>query len=57
MIASEQFSNIWHQLDPAGFECMYSLEIKVKEYLYPVPASDGVALVKLSILDPIVYHS
>ena len=26
---------VWHRLDPAGFECMYSLEIKVEEYSYP----------------------
>ena len=27
---------VLHQLDPTGFECMYSLEIKVEEYSYPL---------------------
>jgi len=30
------------------YECMYSLEIKVEEYLYPTFASDHVTLVNLT---------
>jgi len=54
---SLQVWQVWRRLDPAGFECMYSLEIKVEEYSYPALASDGLALVNLPILDHVACHS
>ena len=43
---------VWHRQDPAGFECTYSLEIKVEEVWnpllapkYPLLAPDGLTVV------------
>ena len=35
---------VWHRQD-TGFECMYSLDIKFKEFLYPLLAPDGLTVV------------
>jgi len=36
---------VWHRQDPAGFECTYSLAIKIEKYSYPSPAPDGLTVV------------
>ena len=36
---------VWHRQDPAGFECTYSLDIKIEENSYPFPAPDGLTVV------------
>jgi len=36
---------VWHRQDPAGFECTYSLDIKIEKYSYPFPAPDGLTVV------------
>jgi len=43
---------VWHRQDPAGFECTYSLDIKIEKHwypflepTYPLPAPDGLTIV------------
>ena len=40
------FLQIWYRQDPAGFECRYSLDFKVKveDYPHSRPASDGLTV-------------
>jgi len=39
---------VWHQQDPAGFECTYSLDVKVEENSYPLLAPDGLTVIIVS---------
>jgi len=36
---------VWHRQGPTGFECTYSLDIKVEEESYPFLAPDGLTVV------------
>ena len=36
---------VWHQQDPASFECTYSLDIKIEKNSYPLPAPDGLTVI------------
>jgi len=36
---------VWHRQDPAGFECSYSLHIKVEGSSYPLLAPDGLTII------------
>jgi len=36
---------VWHRQDPAGFECTYSLDIKIGKDSYPLLAPDGLTVV------------
>jgi len=47
---------VWHRLDPAGFESTYSSEIKVEEYSYPLQAFDSLTVVIMHIFDLVACH-
>jgi len=47
---------VWHRLDPAGFESTYLLEIKVEEYSYLIQAFDGLNVVVMCIFDLVTCH-
>ena len=36
---------MWHRQDPAGFECTYSLDIKIENHWCSLPAPDGLTVV------------
>ena len=39
---------VWHQQDPVGFECTYSLDVKVEKDSYPLLAPDGLTVIIVS---------
>jgi len=36
---------VWHQQDPTGFKCTYSLDFKPDKYSYPILAPDGLTAI------------
>jgi len=51
------FLQVWHRQDPAGFECTYSLDIKVEEDSYLLVAPDGLTVVIVPLYSPAKCYS
>jgi len=48
---------VWHRQGPAGFECVYSLDLKPKEYLHPLLAPDGLTVLIVPIFSSAACYS
>ena len=46
---------VWHRQDTAGFECTYSLDLKVEEVWRPLLAPDGLTVIMLEFLSAKCY--
>jgi len=48
---------VWHRQDHVDFECTYSLDIEIEEYLYILLAPDGLTVIVMSILGFAAFYS